>query len=296
MKLKLSLMNLVRSGLNFLLILCLLSGCSSSTTPTFLKEDVAKAIQDICKDEYKLEVKTKLIGMTLWIYLPVEDLLEKADKPEKYIERYVIDNNTAAFKDKVLELGYSIKPVPEQEKSQEYKYSKTVLEKMNNVWKVLRRVLFSMKDVDKTGPKFFFFVISDTKNGLEIRDIFYYLDLKKVSYDFISWTEYQHRSIEESDASPLIIGDNEGSHLKLIYKDITLDDFVMWQIQHRIKLKFQKPEVQKNADIDKEILKIATYTIKTYGLKNFQELQLNNLITQNRIIFSRAAVWERPLD
>jgi hypothetical protein len=68
------------------------------------------------------------------------------------------------------------------------------------------------------------------------------------------------------------------------------------QIQHRIKLKFEKPEVDKNADIDKEILKIAVYTIKTYGLRNFTSAELNNLVTQNRIILNQAAVWAKSID
>lgn len=68
------------------------------------------------------------------------------------------------------------------------------------------------------------------------------------------------------------------------------------QIKHRIKLKFQKPEVDKNIDIDKEILKIIIYTIKTYDLRNFREVQLDNLVTENRVILNQAAVWARPTE
>ncbi len=297
MKSRLSLRNLAKCGLllNLCIIVFLIYGCSLSTAPTYIKEDIDKAIQDICKNEYNIDVKVKLVGSTLWIYLPVEDMLARADKPEKYLERFVIEDNKVGFKSGTLKVEYIIKNAPETEKIQEYKYNKVVLDKINNVWKALRRVLFSLKrSREENEPKFFCLVTADIKNGFETREIFYYLDLKKVSYEFISWTEYQHRVIEESDISPGAIGDKEGLHLN--YRDITLDEFVALQIQHRIKLKFQKPEVDKNTDIDKEILKIVTHTVKTYNLRDFSYAELNNLLTQNRTILNRAALWARPIE
>jgi hypothetical protein len=44
-----------------------------------------------------------------------------------------------------------------------------------------------------------------------------------------------------------------------------------------------KPEVEKNADIDKEVTKIVAYTVKTYDFKNFSYVELNNLLTKNKI-------------
>lgn len=296
MKLKLSLKNSVKRGLllNICIIVFLTSGCTSSTTPTYLREDISEAIQDICKNEYNIGVKVRLVGQTLWIYLPLEDIFVKSDKPEKYLERFAIEHNEDEFKSGLLKLEYLIKVIPEQEKYQELKYNKPAVEKINNVWKALRRVLFSMEPLKKGGVQFFYLVTADIKNGFEIKEIFYYPDLKKVSYEFISWNEYQHRTIQDTEILPEIIGDKEGLHLN--YKDITLEEFIIGQIQHRIKLKFQKPEVEKNANIDKEILKIVVYTLKTYGFKDFSAVELNNLLTQNKIILNQAAVWARPVE
>jgi len=91
-----------------------------------------------------------------------------------------------------------------------------------------------------------------------------------------------------------IIQDKEGTHLK--YEDITFDDFICRQIQHRIRLKFQKPEVAKGADIDKEILKAVIYTVKTYGFDNFSAVELRNLLTKNNVILNRAAVRARFIE
>jgi hypothetical protein len=296
MKSKPSLKSLAKRGLlNFyIIILSLIFGCSSPVTPSYLKEDIQKAIQDICRSEYQMEIKTKLVGQTLWLYLPLEDIFTKLEKPEKYLERFSIMRNSDELKEDSLKVEYLIKAIPEQEKYQEYEYNKGVPEKINNVWKVLRRVLFSMEKSNKAEPHFFCLVVADIKNGFEIKELFYYLDLKKVSYEFISWTEYHHRTIQDTLMLPQIIGDKEGAHLD--YKDITLGDFVLAQIQHRIKLKFQKPEVDKNADIDKEILKIVVYTLKTYEFKDFSQVELNNLVTNSKTVLNQAALWARPME
>ncbi len=294
MKLRLSLKNLAKRGLNLFIVACLIYGCSSSTTPTYRKEDIEKSIQNLCKIEYKLDAKAKLVGRTLWVYVPVESLIEKSDKPEKYVEKFNIELNESEFADEILTFRYSIKPIPEQEKPQEYKYNKKVLEDINNVWKVLRRVIFSMKCTKGEEPEFYSLIIADINTGIQIKELLYYLDLKKVSYGYISWDEYQHRSIMDQNISPELIQDKEGLHIN--YKDITLEEFLLAQIQHRIKLKFQKPEVDKKADIDKEVIKIIEYTIKTYDFKEFSAVELNNLITQSRIILNQAAIWEKPIE
>lgn len=366
MKLRLSLKSLIKLGplLNLYIISCLIFGCSFSTEPTYIKEDIDKAIQDICKKEYNIDITTKLIGKTLWVYIPVEDLFEKIDsknKPEKYTEMFSIkgtiskdqiervginwnnfiekmsknnwadnegpaeirlkgnldaekelmiaafgneflkiwpilqqpNNDDVKFNEGRLRLKYRIEVVPEQEKIQEYGYNKKVAEKINNVWKVLRRVLFSMGS-SRVGPEFFSIVTADIKSGFVIREIFYYQDVKKVSYEFISVGEYQHRTIHDTEITNSVIGDKEGKNIN--YKDITKEEFIAAQIQHRIKLKFQKPEVRQNADIDREILKIVVHTLKTYNFKDFSFAELENMISKNKITLNQAAIWERPLE
>ena len=287
---------MVRCGLllNLATACFLLTGCSSSTSPTYLQENIASAIQDILKNEYKIEVKANLTGQTLWIYLPVEDLFVKTEKPGKYLERFSIERNNGLFQEGILKLGYLIKSIPEQEKYQEYKYNKEALDKINNVWRTLRRVIFSMDRSRINQPRFFCLVTADIKNGFEIKELFHHSDLKKVSYELISWGEYQHRSIQNTDISLEIIGDKEGRHLK--YEDITMEDFISRQIQHRIKLKFQKPEVDKSADIDKEVTKAIVSTVRTYGFKDFEGVELNNILTKNKISLNQAAIWGKPIE
>ncbi|MDD5109485.1 MAG: hypothetical protein PHC29_08340 [Candidatus Omnitrophica bacterium] len=287
MKSKPSLRSLVKSGLKILPIILFLSGCSSSTSASFLKEDIPHAVKDICKKEYKLDISTKLIGRTLWVYMPLKDIVSKPPKPEKYIERFLLEDKNNFFEGKILNVNYLIKPVPEKEKQQEVALDKSVNEKIFNVLQVIRRVLFSVDSSKKDDPIFFCIVTADIKNGVEIKQTFYYLDLKKLSYGFISQTEYQHRIVQDMALSVQIIGDTEGNHLD--YRDITLEEFIADQIQNRIRLKFQKPEVEKNVDIDKEVLKIVSYTLNTYEFKDFTSVEMNNLASQTKIILNQKA-------
>ncbi|MDD5155919.1 MAG: hypothetical protein PHF11_05490 [Candidatus Omnitrophica bacterium] len=299
MKSRLSLKNSARAALNSLILtslLLLLAGCSSSpTVHTYSIENLAQSIQDVSKKEYNLDIKAKLVVDTLWVYMPVEDLLVKSDKPEKYTEKFTIERvESPPEENGDLKFEYMIKTVEEKEKAQEYKYNKSVLEKNNDVWKVLRRVVFSLDRSNTQEPKFYCLLTADIKNGFFMKELFYYLDLKKVSYEYISWGEYQHRVIQDVNVDLRLRGDKDGDYID--YKDITMKEFITEQILHRIKLKFQRPEVGKNADIDKEIIKIIAYTVKTYDFKDFDAVELDNLETKNTIVLNRAALLSKATD
>jgi len=289
MKSKLSSKSLAKAGLKLFPLILLLTACNSSVRPSFLKEDITRAVKDICKKEYSLDTVTTLSGNTLWVYLPLENIVSKPDKPEKYTERFLLEDQKNLLEEKVLKVNYSVRPTTEKEKQQEMVLDKSVNEKIFNILQVIRRVLFSMGSPKQDIPQFFCIVTADIRNGFEIKQIFYFADLKKLSYSFISQTEYQHRIIQETAISAEIIGDKTGDHLK--YRDITLEEFIADQIQSRIKLKFQKPEVEANADIDKEVLKIVAYTLEAYQFKNFSLLEILNLVTGKKIILNQTAIF-----
>ncbi len=289
MKSKQFLKNSVKPGLRKIcLVLTLILGCTSSTIPTYSKEKIESIIQDLCKNEHNLDVKAKLAGETLWVYLPVEDIFTKSEKPDTTTEIFKIEKINNEFKEGSFRLEYKIENIPPQEQKNYYQINKAVSENMGRVWRIIRRATFSMEHSKSGEPKFYGVVTADIKNAFEIITLVYYLDLKKISYGLISYDEYYHRTIQNTNIQPEITGDRDGLHFE--YKDISMRDFILGQITQRIKLKFQKPELDKNADVDKEILKIVTYTIKIYDFKDFNTLELNNLFTNNRIILNKAAV------
>lgn len=292
MRLKPSSRSLVKTALKILPFILFLSACSSSTTPSYLKEDITQAVKDISKKEYKLDIVTKLIGNTLWVYLPLEDIIKKPDKPEKYKERFLLEDKRNFLYEEVLKINYNIKPTPEKEKEQEVSIDKNVNEKIFNILQVIRRVLFSIDCSKEKKPFMFCIVTADIKNGFEIRQIFHLMDLKKLSYGFISQTEYQHRIIQDTAVDLEIVGDRQGDHLD--YHDISMEEFIADQIQSRIKFKFQKPEVEANADIDKEVLKIVAYTLDIYSYKDFKLVEITNEATGTKNILNQAAILAHP--
>ena len=293
MKSKLSSKSLAKAALKLIPLILFLSACSSSTTASFLKDDVSKAVKDICRKEYQLDIITKLVGRTFWVYMPLENIITKASKPEKYIERFLVEDRNNQLEEKILRVSYFIKPVPETEKIQDMTLDKSVNTKIFNVLQVIRRVLFSLDNKEaKNNPIFFCIVTADIANGFELKQVFYCLDLKKLSYGFISQTEYQHRIVQDTNVSPQIIADKEGRHL--VYQDITLEDFLVNQIQGRIRMKFQKPEVEKNADIDREVLKIVALTLNTYAFRDFTLVEMTNFLTGTKVILNQTAIFARP--
>lgn len=281
MRLKQSLRNLARRGLNIWVVLLLVLGCSFSTQPTYTRQNIGKSIQGILAKEYKIGVRVKLVGQTLWIYLPFKRIFEKSDKPEKKIEKFRVALNTYNFVTGGLRVTYLIRVVPQIERIQEDRIIKSVFEKINKVGLVMRRAIFSMDKKNKESIKFCCLVIADIKNGFEMRQLFYCQDISKVSYRIISPLEYQHRVSFTSALLPKIINDREGRYID--YKNVSLKDFVAEQIKHRINLKFQESEVDQDADIDKEIEKIVIETINIYGFKGFKEVELNNLFRDEKI-------------
>lgn len=288
MKSKLSSKNLVKSGLRLLPLVFFLAACSSSLTPSFLKKDAARAIQEICKKEYKIEVSATLSGRTLWVYLPLENIVSRSDKPQKSLEKFLLEDKKNALDSETLKVNYWVQPIAEKERIQDTILDKSVAEKNSYVLQVIHRVLMSLDKTEKDPPQFFCIITADIKNGVEIKQTSYVPDLKKLAFGLVSRTEYMHRVIQDPSASARIIGDKTGVHLN--YQDIMLEDFIADQIQSRIRLKFQTPEVESSADIDKEVLKIIAYTLDAYQFKDFSLVEITNHASGKKTIFNQTSI------
>jgi len=51
----------------------------------------------------------------------------------------------------------------------------------------------------------------------------------------------------------------------------------------------------KTADVMKEILDTVTYCIKIYDFKDFQRLEITDLVTQKQTILNKAEILARPM-
>ena len=262
--------------------------------PTYTSENIAESVVKIAREEYQLNLVSKLIGQTLWIYLPLEeDLFVDSDKPQESISRFDFKHAEGILKEKTLNFVYDIREIPETKESQNKKFNPEAGKKINKVLRCVRRVVFSLKR-EINGPRFFTVVTADTKNGFELTDTTYIDDLKKVLYEMISWTEYQYRTVEDIKLAPEAIGDLEGEHLE--FHDVNFERFLIDQIKQRLRIKFSRSsELPKagSVDIEKEVLKSIKTVFKIYNFSDFLTLDIYNLASEKKISFSKAMVLEK---
>lgn len=306
MKLRLSLRNSAKDALSsnpphqlkillpILLILTLLLpalSCNPNTSPTYTTENIVESLTTICKKEFSIRIVVNLAKQTLYVYLPLEEeIFIESDKPQEYLKLFEVTSIESSFHDDTISFGYNIKAIPEAKEAQNKKINPLVSKKMQQVFSALRRVLFSLKH-SEDGPKFFIIATADIKNGVEILETTYIDDFRKVLYGMLSWTEYQHRSLQDIKISLEAIGDLEGKHLE--FRDVDFSEFLVEQIKQRLRIKFNRPEVEKGADIDREVLKSIKNVLEIYNFKEVNLLELNNLVTNNKVYLSRAALLDK---
>jgi len=287
MRLKRSLMNLAKPALLFFslaLFLISLPACQNPLEPTYKEKDIPSIVKKICKEEYGLDVTTIRAHTTLWIYTPVTKLLH---------EEYGIKE------DKI--------------------FSEEMLDKLRNILTTVGRVLLSSDNA----PEFFAIVASDINIGLDYIIIGNVLDLKKAYAGFIPEMEVNRRYVIKLAEDPKAKGDVTGSHFQAY--DVRLADFLAEQMAQRIGSRFQEEgqkkffkveksegrfsdgtfileysieqiaKPPKEIDIKKEILDIITYCIKTYEFRDFSQIEIADLITQDRVILNKASIWAKTI-
>lgn len=280
----------------YILLTCLLCACAIETSPTYNIENVAQGLQKIINNEYKMDCKVVLTGQTLWIYLPIKERIiveadAKEEKPREYTKSYDINSVNGDYGYGILKFSFDIQKARNAAKeTQSTKYNPKLFEKMNQVLRSIRRIFFSFKR-HANEPKFFVLVIADIENGIELTDVTYIDDLKKASYEMISWVEYRYRTVEDIQLAPQAIADIEGEHLKLY--DVDMARFLIAQIKQRIRYKFAGAESKQDMDINKEVLKVIKYVLSVYQFKDYTLVDTTNLATGDSNSLSRRALSEQ---
>ncbi len=261
-----------------------LSGCQNSLEPTFKEEDIPYLVKQICKDEYKLDVITQRSETTLWIYVPLARILDK---------------DYGIKEDKIFDEGMA--------------------DKLRNILSTVGRVVLSSNNA----PEFFALWASDINIGLDYIIIGNVLDIKKSYADSFPFTELNKRYVMKFTVNPEAIQDTVGRHLK--FYSIRLPDFLAQQMVQRISADFQgeglkkyfkvekidgifnndafileysiKPlaKPDKTIDVTKEILSTITYCIKIYDFQGFSRVEINDLVTQEKLLLNKAAILAGPM-
>lgn len=263
-------------------------GCQTREDEEFYSKDMAerKFIQ-VCQDEYNWNVKTKLIGKTLWIYLPYQkDIFQLKANRFSQASKCSVSYLKGDFQEAVFYLAYQITPLLKTEEDKGYTYGLVdeVSEDFRNLLNVIYRVYFNAS----VQPEFYVLILADTANGVEISYIIYNEDLKKIYNNVIPGEEQYKRILQDMRGNLAIIGDKHGRHLD--YQEIDLSQFLTEQIIQRIRIKFFGADSKLCGIPEEEILQIISYVMYTYEFVDFSKIILRNLSSGSETEIGRWAL------
>lgn len=280
MKSKPSLKNSAKAALLFNVLLFYFCGCSGQIEPSYKEKDIPYLVKKICKDEYNLDVATKRTTNTLWIYAPLNKILDK---------------EFGTNKDKI--------------------FDEEMTEKLRNILTAVGRVLVSSDNA----PEFYALLASDINVGLDYTIIGNVLDTKKSYAGFLPWTEANKRYVMKINISPQAIGDKTGVHLEaydiqlpqFLAEQIAQrletefnqgnlkDNFKIKPIEANFKdkrfvfkIEFNKLNASDTTDITQEAFKISSFVLQEYDFKDFLEVQINEVESGKSTALNQKALFE----
>lgn len=267
-RLRQSLPNTVRANICKIIILSLFLPSCKPIQPTYKERDIQEAIKNICQKEYDFSVKTFWIGKTIWVYLPLERLLnEKIQWDEETLERI---NSVSLTVSRVLLSSdkppdfYCIIASDTAQFGADYTIYGWVPDIVQYQLEFISRDDFLNRIVRKAeiNPK-----ALEDEEGKHLK-IF---DLKLAQ--FLAEQIAQRIGIKFSEEE-LEVNESKGT--------FTDDTF---------KFEYDISE-EKGIDLKREILKIISYVIRNYDFKDFLLVEIQDLRTKDRTVLSREALRE----
>ena len=306
MKSKVSSKNLACTALpsqryNFLTLIILsalvLIGCSEKLEQKYTVTEAQKVFQTKCLKDFNMHVRTRQVGGTFWIYLPIKDPIfdyevQKPKPPggQPSPNKFVVNFTDGKFKNGVFLFEYDIID-KKKSKDEDYgfssSYTDSYVKNQNNLFTAVYEVFFNTKaKPHEILPQFFVIVITDIKKGIETRATFYLDDFVRFMSGAIPYDEYVKRFLSDRKGSPSMIGDETGSHIR--YSNITMSEFLTRQIVNRISFKFQYSDFPPGESYDNAIVGIIADTLRYYKFNDFTNIRLNNIRLSKKYLFDKS--------
>jgi len=211
----------------FLILLAAgLAGCG----PTYPKEKLADAVVGVCKKEYHIDVKSKLVGKTLAIYLPLTNLLDPnfgiSEKALDTIQDVIMSASRVALSSDAGVQFYCII-------AQDVKLPELQVVIIRYIEDIKRLILMDVSRGESVKRMLWDMNINpQAKKEEEIREIF-----KKHSLN----PDYEEQILNDFFRSrPVTLKDFGYWQGRFYVRDITLPEFLAEQMIYRIKLRFKE--------------------------------------------------------
>ena len=281
----------------FILVAFVLSSCSQKIEQKFTVNEAQKKFEDKCLKDFNLHVRTRQVGRTFWIYLPLKGPIfdyevqkSSASGEPKNAPKYALNFVDGKFNNNIFSFEYDIID-KKKSKDEDYgfssSYTDNYVKNQNNLFTSIYEVFFNTKaKAGEVLPQFFVLVITDIKKGIETRGTFYLKDFMRYMSGDIPNDEYMKRFLSDRKGSPSMIGDETGSHIK--YKDIPMEEFLTKQIVNRVHFKFQYSDFSPTDNYDNAIVSIAADTLRYYHFEDFTNVRLINLRLAKNFLFDKS--------
>lgn len=139
-------------------------------------------------------------------------------------------------------------------------------------------------------PDFIVYVVADITTGIAFKTTAYLQDLRRVyHYQDAGFTEeFQKRVITDQIGNKKIQGDKEG--LFWDNHDVTWNEFLVKQIIHRVKFKYQRSD-HKPKNTDPYLLQdLAMETLQAYPFRSYNKVVFENMEDGKSFSFTKSEV------
>lgn len=247
-----------------ILVLSLSAGCG----PTYPKEKLAGSIVELCEKEYGVKVKSRIVGKTLAIFIPLPSLLDITLRINKRASDMIQDVILSASRvvlstDAEIEFYCVI--------AQDIRFPELQIIVVKYVDDV-KRAFFS----DISRGEYFKRTLFDinlnpqSKKEKSIKTIF-----KKYNLD----PELEEKVLDEFFRSqPIVLKDFGYWQNHFYIKDVTLPEFLAEQLSYRIRMRFRESEALSNKFLIKEINSSYKKSFDTADFSIYFDIRLNEIL------------------
>ena len=264
-------------------------GCGFLLEKTYTPTEAEKKLTAFCLKEGGLHVILKRIGVTLWIYAPVEEPIfdvkasPDKEKAERKIQPFALLSLQTDFSEKYFKLNYDVVPdvLAPEPTSYGSSYNEAYTKKRQLMYQALQESFFNAKDDPKDPmPQFVVIMIADITKGIATKSTVYLRDLRQYVTEVLPPDEYYMREANEIIGKEALIQDKLGKNVP--YAEITWPYFLTEQIKTRIKYKFSTDLPDDTVPVT-EIAKAAANTLRFYPFGDYTGVLLYDVRSKKEL-------------
>ncbi|MBF0595409.1 MAG: hypothetical protein HQL22_10655 [Candidatus Omnitrophica bacterium] len=276
-----------------LLILGLIFGAGCAPKDKlYTPSEAEKKLAAFCLKEGETTIFTRIVGKTLWVYIPfdeplftVKPLSSNEPREKKKSPLGLLYLGGQFDEQKNFSFEYDIVPdvISADKLTYTTSYNEKISKKRQLMYTALQESVFNM--TPKDSPDFVVIVIAELKTGVGIKSTLYLSDLKQYMTQAIPAEEYSLREWNLIFGSDDLANDRQGR--SLAYEDVDWKDFLVEQIKRRINFIVTQSDFPPKSDPDKAFATAAADTLRYYPFTDYQGVYLYNMRAKREMLFNK---------